>query len=315
MVKPTVDAIDIDPKTGTTLGFYTFGQHRPNLMVISGMNGRSATDVYANYLIMKHLQELSRVDGSITLLPVAAPLAFRLGARVSPLDSKDLDSVFPGDEQGSVTQRLAWEIWRKVSQADHVIQLKIGEQYCLSHAIAMHREYIHVRNLASLIGLPLVVQSLGHRGALSTEAAHEGIPVITIEMRGNRESVEPQAAVEVREAILNFMRNKDMIPGDSIDTSSVFTGRTRQVNVDTEGFFIPSVNLGEEIRSGMTLGVVQDRSEVVSPYDGTVVSLSGMNYIFEGDMVARIATPLIDQTIESEPEVERQPPQAARRKW
>jgi predicted deacylase len=177
----------------------------------------------------------------------------------------------------------------------------------------MHREYIHVRNLTSQIGLPLVVQSLGNRGALTTEAAHEGIPVVTIEMRGERESVEPQAAVEVREAILNFMKMKDMIPGDSIDTSSVYTGRTKQVNIDTEGFFVPSMNLGEEIRNGDILGIVQDKSEVQSPYDGTVVSLSRMNYLFEGDMVARIASPLIEQPIEED--VDQQTDPAPRRKW
>ncbi|MFW9804378.1 MAG: succinylglutamate desuccinylase/aspartoacylase family protein, partial [Candidatus Thorarchaeota archaeon] len=249
----------------------------------------------------------------VTLLPVAGPLAFRLGAKVSPLDSKDLDTVFPGDEHGTVTQRIAWEIWRKVSQADYVIHLKTGVQSCISHTVAMHREYIHVRNLASQLGLPLVVQSLGKRGALTTEAAHEGIAVITIEMRGERESIEPQAAVEVREAILNFMRMKDMIPGDSIDTSSVYTGRTKQVNIDAEGFFIPSVNLGEEIRSGDVLGVVQDKSEVQSPYDGTVVSLSRMNYLFEGDMVASIASPLIEQHIEQDDDQEADA--APRRKW
>jgi len=35
MVKSIVDAVDIDPKTGTTLGFYSFGEERPNLLIIS----------------------------------------------------------------------------------------------------------------------------------------------------------------------------------------------------------------------------------------------------------------------------------------
>ena len=121
MVKAVVDAVDIDPKTGTTLGFYTFGDERPNLLIIAAMDGGSATDVYASYLIMKHLETLNRIDGSVTVLPVANPLAFRLGTKVSPLDSKDLDSVFPGDEHGTVTQRTAWEIWRRAGQADYII--------------------------------------------------------------------------------------------------------------------------------------------------------------------------------------------------
>jgi predicted deacylase len=314
MVKAIVDAIDIDPKTGTTLGFYTFGEDRPNVLIIAAMDGGSATGVYASYLIMKHLERLDRIDGSVTILPVANPLAFRLGAKVSPLDSKDLDSVFPGDEHGTVTERTAWEIWRRASQADYIIHLKTNRQNCTSHVSAMHREYIHVRNLASQIALPNIVQSSGQRGALTTEAAHEGIPVVSIEMRGDFDQVDSQAAVEVREAILNFMRIKDMITGERIETSVTLSGRLQYINVDTEGFFVPQVNLGENVQAGTVLGKVQDKIDVVSSFEGVVVSLSRMTYVFEGDIIARIAPPLRESRTSSlEPEVDDH--STKRRKW
>jgi predicted deacylase len=313
MVKALVDAVDIDPKTGSTLGFYTFGEDRPNLLIIAATEGGSATGVYASYLIMKHLERLDRIDGSVTVLPVANPLAFRLGARVSPLDSKDLDSVFPGDEHGTVTERTAWEIWRRATQSDFIIHLRTNWQNCISHVEAMHREYIHVRNLASQIALPNIVQCSGQRGALNTEAAHEGIPVVSIEMRGDVDQVDSQAAVEVREAILNFMRIKDMIPGDMIETSVTLSGRLQQISVEREGFFVPQVNLGEAIRSGTVIGQIQDKEDVVSSFDGVVVSLSRMNYVFEGDIIARVAPPLGEPRSVVGLESEEQTPR--RRKW
>ncbi len=313
MVKAVVDAVDIDPKTGTTLGYYTFGEERPNVMIVAAINGRSATDVYTSYLIMKHLEGLDRLDGSVTFLPVSSPLAFRLGAKVSPLDSKDLDTVFPGNEHGSVTERTAWEIWRRASTADYVIELRTGWQNCSSHIVAMHRDYIHVRNLASQIALPYVVQSAGMRGALTTEAAHEGIPAVSIEMRGDTDHVNSQAAVEVREALLNLMRIKDMIPGEKIEASTSLMGLLQHVNVETEGFFVPTVNLGENVKSGDVIGQVQDKSEIVAPYDGAIISLSRINYAFEGDVIARIAAPLGDQWTSTA--VEQEEPTPKRRKW
>lgn len=313
MVKAVVDAVDIDPKTGSTLGYYTFGEERPNIMIVAAFDGRSATDVYASYLIMKHLESLERIDGSVTFLPVASPLAFRLGSRVSALDSKDLDTVFPGNEHGTVTERTAWEMWRRASTADYVIHLRTGWQNCASHIVAMHRDYIHVRNLASQIALPYVAQSTGVRGALTTEAAHEGIPAVSVEMRGDTDQVDSQAAVEVREAILNLMRIKDMIPGEKIEASNTLVGRLQHVNVDTEGFFVPTVNLGEFVKNGDGIGQVQDKSQVVSPYDGAVISLSRINYVFEGDAVARIAAPLGEQWATSTEEKKDVAPQ--RRKW
>jgi predicted deacylase len=260
---------------------------------------------------MKHLQSLDRIDGSVTLLPVSNPLAFRLGTQVSPLDSKNLDSSFPGDEHGTVTERIAWEIWRRASQADYLIHLKSGWHSCVSHVESLHRDYIHVRNLASQIALPLATQSSGQRGALSTEVAHEGIPAVTIEMRGPRAQVDAQAAVEVREAILNFFRIKDMIPGDAIEASSTFMGRTQHVNVETEGFFVPIVNLGEVVSAGDVIGKIQDKADVKCPYDGALVSLGQMKYVFEGDVIARVAAPLLDQRI---PQEDEEPP-TKRRKW
>jgi predicted deacylase len=313
MVKAVVDAVDIDPKTGTTLGYYTFGEERPNVLILAAMNGRSATDIYASYLIMKHLEGLERIDGSVTFLPVASPLAFRLGAKVSPLDSKDLDTVFPGSEHGTVTERTAWEIWRRASQADYIIDLRTGWQHCTSHLVAMHRNYIHVRNLASQIGLPYVVQSTGMRGALTTEAAHEGIPAVSIEMRGDTDQVDSQSAAEVREAILNFLRTKDMIAGEKIEASNTLMGRLQQVNVDTEGFFVPTVNLGETVKNGDVLGHIQDKNQIMAPFDGAVISLSRINYVFEGDMIARIAAPLGDQWTSMAGEQEESMPK--RRKW
>jgi len=313
MVKAVVDAVDIDLKTGTTLGYYTFGEERPNIMIVGAFDGRSATDVYASYLIMKHLEGLDRIDGSVTFLPVASPLAFRLGAKVSALDSKDLDTVFPGNEHGTMTERTAWEIWRRASTADYVIHLRTGWQNCASHIVAMHRDYIHVRNLASQIALPYVAQSDGVRGTLTTEAAHEGIPAVTIEMRGDTDQVDSQAAVEVREALLNLMRIKDMIAGEKIEASTTLVGRLQHINVDTEGFFVPTVNLGEYVKNGDVIGQVQDKTDVVSKFDGAMISLSRINYVFEGDSVARIASPLGDQWSPAEPEVEEQAPK--RRKW
>ena len=172
MVNATVEAVDIDLKTGTTLGFYTHGEERPNILILAAMNGLSSTCVYTSYLLKKYLEGLDRIDGSVTLLPVANPLPFRLGTKVSPLDSEGLDTVFPGDEHGTVTERTAWEIWRRASNADYVIQMTTCFQSCLSHVVAMHRTYIHVRNLASQLGLPLVCQSPGTRGSLTTESAH-----------------------------------------------------------------------------------------------------------------------------------------------
>ncbi|MEM2143700.1 MAG: succinylglutamate desuccinylase/aspartoacylase family protein [Candidatus Thorarchaeota archaeon] len=312
-MKPRVTAIDIDVKTGSTLGFYEYGDDKPEVFVLSGMHGDCATDVYTSYLLMKYLDGLERIDGSVSVLPVANPLAFRLGMRTSPLDSKDLDSVFPGSDTGTVTERLAREIWKRSTGADYVIHLCGSVSPCISHVVCMHRQYIHVRNLACQMALPLVVDAPPERGSLSVEAAHEGIPAISIIMRGGRENVEPQAAVEVREAIVNFLRTQDMVPGSRIDTSPVLMARQKPVYAEQEGFFVPVLNVGEVVSAGNVLGHVQETKPVVSPCDGAVVIMRALSYIFEGDLIAQVAPTLLEQRPQDEPGETSRPP--VRRKW
>ncbi len=310
MVHARIDTVDIDPKTGTALGFYTYGEDRPSLFILSATEGVSATCVYTGYLLMKYFENADSFYGSVTVLPVANPLPFRLGVRMSPVDSVDLDTVFPGDEKGSVTQRIAWEIWRRAAQADYVVLLRSRPAPCINHVTALHRDYIHVRNLATQIGLPFVIQGDGRRGALTTELAQEGIPVVSIEVRGQR-NVDAQAAVEVRETLLNFLRIKEVIPGDAIETSTVLTGRLSHINADHEGFFVPEVNPGEEIRENTRIGQIIDKDEVLAHYGGVLVATSAMRYVFEGDVIASIAPKL--SAVRSIEETEKIPTKP--RKW
>ncbi|MFW9807370.1 MAG: hypothetical protein ACFFFK_11635, partial [Candidatus Thorarchaeota archaeon] len=101
--------------------------------------------------------------------------------------------------------------------------------------------------------------------------------------------------------------------GDKIEASNTLMGRLQHVNVGTEGFFVPTLNLGESVENGDTLGQVQDKNEITTPYDGVVISLSRINYVFEGDMIASIAAPLSDQWTSTMTEKEESTPK--RRKW
>ena len=76
---------------------------------------------------------------------------------------------------------------------------------------------------------------------------------------------------------------------------------------------MPRINLGEPVQRGNVIGTVQDKIEVTSPFNGVVVSLSRMNYVFEGDIVARIAPPLGDFHAPEQSEVEETV--TIRRKW
>jgi len=67
------------------------------------------------------------INGCLIIVPTLNPLAANAQSRVSPNDHKDLDTCFPGNSQGSVTDQLAAQLLNTVLEpADLIIELQSG---------------------------------------------------------------------------------------------------------------------------------------------------------------------------------------------
>src|SRR5690606_31474234 len=78
----------------------------PTILLMAGSHG----DEYEGQVVLTRLfQSLSvdQVQGQIIFLPMANYPAAKAGARVSPLDQGNLNRLYPGDENGTVTMAIA----------------------------------------------------------------------------------------------------------------------------------------------------------------------------------------------------------------
>ena len=100
----------------------------PTMMISAGVHG-------AEYIGVQALSELSReldpkdIAGNVICLHVANPSAFRDYVRFFvPEDGKNLNRVFPGKKDGTLSERIAWTITEKLqSKADYYIDLHAGD--------------------------------------------------------------------------------------------------------------------------------------------------------------------------------------------
>jgi predicted deacylase len=78
-------------------------------------------------------REGAALRGRVTLVPVANPPAYEAGTRVSPLDGLNLARIFPGDEGGTPSERIAAALSREVIRpADFLIDLhSAGQHYAM----------------------------------------------------------------------------------------------------------------------------------------------------------------------------------------
>lgn len=78
----------------------------PKTVILAGMHGNERTGSWILRRLMEELQGLV-LDSSVVLIPVANPIAFAVGSRVDPITHTDLNRIFPGNDSGSLAERLA----------------------------------------------------------------------------------------------------------------------------------------------------------------------------------------------------------------
>ncbi len=202
--------------------------------------------------------------GRILAMPLANPPTFRAQSRHSPLDSQDLDHVFPGSEGGWVTQRIAHQIAREVIEpADFYIDVHGGDHSCtVNYAMGSSLE------IALVSGFPVVrVLSDVFRGSPNlsgTTVGHAmqlGKPAMGYEIGAGYQADELCIETALR-GILNAMRSLRMIDGEPERAPRQWVVQnTRVLRVGRGGLFLPALpikRMNQAVDGGTVLGRVVD---------------------------------------------------------
>lgn len=164
----------------------------PTVLVQAGCHG----DEYEGQIAVSRLinqLDVSKVSGRIIAISAANPPAVVAGARVSPIDEGNLNRLFPGDEFGTPTQRIAHFIHDSVlPMCDAVVDMHAGGTsmelmiYCAggtSGDAALDRR---MQGMLDAFNAPvsLTFKGMSGGGNLSQVAREMGIPSIAAELGG-----------------------------------------------------------------------------------------------------------------------------------
>ena len=110
--------LSLDGFIPTKIGVSVFGEGSPELLITAGIHGEEATGVFTAEKLIEHLRNKVVNKGRVKVIRLSNPMAFRRLGRTSPFDEKDLNRIFPGDEKGTPSERLAAAIWDESKSAD-----------------------------------------------------------------------------------------------------------------------------------------------------------------------------------------------------
>lgn len=286
--------VELEAYNPHELEYFHFGQEgaHPHVLITAGIHGGEATGIWVARELIKWL-EGQKLRGSVTVLPVANPAAYRKLTRCSPYDELDLNRIFPGEPEGTPSMVLANNIWEHAKGADFIVDLHCCGIYGSDYTLALWEQFPFAKELAAQIDIPVIVQSGGTRNQLFVEACYQNIPAVIIELAGgqfgNGGGLLDRASGERGfTAMSNLLIRLGVVEGTAPAVAPRFYGKLQEVRAMQAALWSPAVAPGAPVAEGQVMGHL-DGEAVVSPATGVATAVRLDSYVFPGFTLIMVA--------------------------
>ena len=304
-------ALEVPPTAGdagTTIPFTIIHGASPGpvLLLVAGTHGMEYVPIIALQRLRTAIDPQT-LAGTVLMVHVANMPSF-LGRTIyySPVDGQNLNRVFPGKPEGTLSERIADVLTRElISRATHVVDLHGGDG---NEALRPYLYWITSgdpkvadagRAMALAFGLDRIVVDderpvdPGASIYLSNTAITRGKPALTTET-GCLGQVDNASIALVERGVAGLLRHLGMrAAGPAPVEAPVWIARSEVLRAGVSGIFYPAVERGTTVAGGATLGRITDfhgttLEEITSPFAGEVLYVLGTPPINKGEPVAMI---------------------------
>jgi predicted deacylase len=311
----TVDSRIIDIPAASDAGTFIpitsirGAQPGPVLALIAGNHGYEYPPILA---LQKLRGEIApdRLSGEVVMVHVANMPSF-LGRTVyfSPVDGKNLNRVYPGKIDGTVSERIAHAITTQViEKADYVLDLHCGD------ANESLRPYVYqtvtrdkkmddaIARLVLAFGIDHIVVDRDRPTDparsiyCSSTAITRGKPAVTVES-GYLGTTDPECVDAIVSGVRGVLRELKMTDGGPPPLSNPMYLDPCEVIVSPEtGILYPRVERGQRVEKGEPLARITDFfgkeiAVVKSPLEGVALYIVATPPITKGQPIGCVGTP------------------------
>ena len=279
----------------------------PVLGLIGGTHGSEVAPVVALQRV-RTLVNPAELRGTLIIVHVANMPSF-LGRTIyySPVDRKNLNRMYPGNPNGTVSERIAHTITTEIiERSDYLIDMHAGD------GNESLRPYLYWNKL----GVDARVDSLARELALAWGATH--VIVDTTRTRDRTKSIYTQNTAHLRgkpslttetgylglpdhemveqnvEGAFRLMRHLGMLAGSAEKSTPVWLWRYEVLTSPESGVWHHAVERGHTVAQGAIIGRLTDFfgdeiAVVRAPFDGEVMYVVGTPAMNKGEPVAMVA--------------------------
>lgn len=301
----------VDSGTRIPISIVRGRQPGPTLALVAGTHGSEIAAVVALQRVRAELDP-AQLRGTVLMVHVAnLPSYHKRTIYYGPIDGKNLNRVYPGTADGTVSDRIAFAITRDIiARADYLVDMhggdgneaivpftywgKLGldartDSVAREMALAWGNDYIvvdserpqdpqhsvYTQNTAHLMGKP----------ALTTEGGELGLPA------------EDYVERNVR-GVFRLLRYFKMLPGPAEQVEHpIWFERTEVLRSTVAGVWAPVVRPAQTVAAGTLLGTITDYfgtklAEVRAPFAGIMLYIVATPATAPGEPLGMVAVPM-----------------------
>ncbi|MDX1653678.1 MAG: succinylglutamate desuccinylase/aspartoacylase family protein [Candidatus Competibacteraceae bacterium] len=287
----------------------------PTMLLTAGNHGDEYEGQVALTKLARELQP-QQIRGRVIIMPALNYPAVMAGTRLSPLDGRNMNRVFPGDRYGTITLMIAHYVsTRLLPLADIVVDIHSGGGSMIFASCAVMHHLDDARQMATTLeavkqfGTPiaLVLRELDNVGMLDTVVEEMGKVFISTELGGGA-FLSPQSVAFADVGVRNLLKHFEILEGTPERPEDRGLPPTRLMEVPEEGGFAmamidglyePLVEVGEEVQAETPLGRIHRLEEpsaepltVSAGCSGVLITRAGRGQVRRGDTVVVMATDL-----------------------
>ncbi len=304
----------VDAATRIPITIVRGAQPGPTLALIAGTHGSEVAPIIALQRVRAALDPAT-LRGAVLIVHVANMPSF-LGRTVyySPIDGKNLNRVYPGKADGTVSERIAYAITNQIiERADYLVDIHSGDG----------NESLRPYTYWSPLRLDARADSIAREMALAWGNDH--IVIDTVRPRNPQASVYTQNTAHIRgkpaltteagylgiaaedmvqrnvDGVFRLLRYFRMLPGDAeLVRQPLFFDRTEVLRSPGTGVWHAKVDRGQSVQKGARIGVLTDffgapQAEIRAPFGGIVLYVVGTPAMSQGEPMGMIGEPRLDR--------------------
>ena len=278
----------------------------PVLALVAGVHGQEYTPVLALQNLRTTIDPRT-LTGTVIMVHVAnMPSYLARTIYYSPVDQKNLNRVFPGKADGTISERIADVITREViERATHVVDLHCGDGneslrpylYWITTGSAQVAEA--GKQMALAFGMDHIVIDRERPSDpkasvyLSNTGITRGKPALTIESGGMGE-IHTDDILRIERGVAGLLKHLGMrAEGPAPVARPVMIERSEVLRSSFTGIFYPMVEKGTTVAEGTVIGRVTDfhgkvLEEIKAPFAGEVLYVVGTPAMNKGEPVGFI---------------------------